>query len=134
MAVCYYYYQTILGLTIITLLRNVNFVQTSPTKNECADYCSTGGVCLESNAGPKCICLPEWGGERCDIPEKSTLIKSLSITRRIAADPSSDPCSYLPSNFCKNNGICFVDQTTNKFTCQCRDPYAGQYCEDFSSM
>lgn len=40
----------------------------------------------------------------------------------------NDPCLDLGSDFCRNNGLCYVDDDDN-FACQCRYGYIGTYCE-----
>jgi hypothetical protein len=132
------YYQKISGLFIILSLMNVNLVQSSSTTNQCLNYCSSGGVCLKSNNGPKCICLPKWTGERCDIPEKSTLGERLYSSRAGTKDARNDPCDSAPVNLCQHNGICHVEKDvasgSNVFACYCRYPYVGEYCQRVSGM
>ena len=48
-------------------------------------------------------------------------------------NPRNDPCSAAPLNFCKNNGICYIDGS-DKFACHCRYPYIGKTCEEESGM
>ena len=51
-----------------------------------------------------------------------------------SSEADNNPCNDLPADFCKNGGLCYVDETKNDFTCQCRFGYDGTYCEEVSGM
>ncbi len=123
------YYQTLFGLIIILAMMNTNLVQSAFVPNECFNYCSIGGVCLKSKDGPKCICLPKWTGERCDLPQNSTLIQQINASQANTTDLRNNLCNFLPTDFCKNDGVCYVDTTNYMFVCYCRYPYIGDNCE-----
>lgn len=66
----------------------------------------------------------------------ANFIQSSSITKEYDSkmgrvNPRNDPCSAAPLNFCKNNGICYIDGN-DKFACYCRYPYIGKTCEEES--
>jgi hypothetical protein len=123
------YHQSVFALIVILSLVNVDRVQSSSARNECLGYCSSGGVCLKSNNGPKCICLPTWTGERCDISQEFTLNQLVHASQADMANIRNNLCSFV-TDFCQNNGICYVNG--NEFACHCRYPYLGDNCEELS--
>ena len=118
------------NLIIILSMISVNRIQASSIPDACFSYCSNGGTCYQSNNGPKCLCSPQWVGERCHVRQNPTVVKE-RVPRQ--TDERSAQCNKLNPPFCQNNGICYVD-SNDKFACYCRDPYIGDYCEEKSGM
>jgi hypothetical protein len=122
------YYSNVFALIIIFSLVNANLSQLTTATKECMNYCSSGGVCLKSNNGPKCICLPEWTGERCDIPREFTLTKQMRASQIDTISLRNNLCTIAPLGYCQNGGVCYVNDGT--FACYCPYPYIGDYCEN----
>jgi hypothetical protein len=123
-------YPSVSTLIILVLLASLHVIQSNFISNECLNYCSNGGICLDNNNGPKCICLPEWTGQRCDFRQDFSLTKQMQNSQANMAIVRSNPCNSAPPAFCKNDGICYVNVV--KFACFCRYPYIGDNCEELS--
>ncbi|CAF2020319.1 unnamed protein product [Rotaria magnacalcarata] len=123
-------YLDVSTLVIVLLFSSLHLIQSNSISNECLDYCSNNGLCIETNNGRKCICLPEWTGQRCDFPRDSSLTKQMHNSLVDMTFVRNNPCNSAPAGFCKNNGICFVE--ASKFKCFCQYPYTGDYCDELS--
>ncbi|CAF3347944.1 unnamed protein product [Rotaria socialis] len=123
-------YPSVSTLIIILFLSSLQLIQSNSISNECLDYCSNDGLCIETNNGLQCICLPEWTGHRCDSPRDSSLTKQMYNSQVDMTFVRSNPCDSAPAGYCKNTGICFVEGVA--FKCFCPYPYTGEYCEDLS--
>ncbi len=113
--------------TILLLVSLANGKPSNPVATEC--NCANDAVCIKSDNRADCYCLPEWQGERCDIPReyKPSKIKINFQNSRI--DARNAPCSLVP-NLCTNGGLC---QYLNKnYSCACTDAYVGTRCQDLS--
>jgi len=113
--------------TILLLVSLANGKPSNPVATEC--NCANDAVCIKSGNRADCYCLPEWQGERCDIPReyKRNTIKINSQNSKISV--RSTPCSFAPT-FCKNGGICQNDSPSKELYCACPDAYVGTRCED----
>ena len=106
------------------LIINANLIASSSVSDQCDNYCTSGGACLITNTGPKCVCHLEWTGERCE-----TRLFENEVGK---ANSESNLCNFIPADYCKNGGKCYVDTLKNMFACFCTYPYTGQYCEQIS--
>ncbi|XP_055692338.1 low-density lipoprotein receptor-related protein 1 [Lutzomyia longipalpis] len=70
--------------------------------DSCANYCTDKGKCLNSMAGPKCICDTGYTGTKCE----------------------SRICDK-----CQNGGICVASEHSDGFRCECPKEYGGDLCE-----
>jgi len=122
------YSQNVLISVGILALLFAGHVQSSSATNECLDFCSSGGACLKTKNGPKCICSPEWTGERCDIRQELKLTEQMRISQVANLSLRDNRCSFAPEDVCNYNGVCYV--IDNQFACHCNYPYIGQYCEN----
>jgi hypothetical protein len=122
--------QNIFGLILLLLINNIN---SSVIRNEkCLKSCFNDAICSIKNEIIQCYCLPEWDGDRCDIPrEIQTDYEFLDENQIIKTQDRSDPC-LLISNLCNGHGTCFLNETSNKLSCQCAYPYAGPRCNERS--
>ncbi|UJR20195.1 hypothetical protein I4U23_023327 [Adineta vaga] len=119
------------SLIAILLMIIVNFAQSSSTTNSCSNYCSPGGACLKTKEGPKCICLPEWTGVRCEIQQTVGLTNRMSSSKVDQIHLRNNLCASIPPNYCNYNGECYVNGAF-QFACQCRYPFVGEFCKDVS--
>lgn len=73
--------------------------------NPCNNYCNNNGICEILNRGsePKCYCVQEWDGTRCE---------------------NASQCQ----NYCLNGGSCAI--TDNVRYCECLLEYEGRRCEN----
>jgi hypothetical protein len=115
-----------LSMLIVLSMTMANPVQSS----DCTNYCSSGGACLPTNEGPKCICYPEWTGKHCETRQVVAGLKGMSSSSAHGANLRTNLCDLLYPNYCKNNGICYVNDGI--FACHCRYPFVGEYCEQVS--
>ncbi|GBM44837.1 Cadherin-related tumor suppressor [Araneus ventricosus] len=68
--------------------------------------CFSGSSCHQDGTSFRCVCAPQYQGERCDIPRKESCTTSL----------------------CKNGGTC-QEAPNSGFFCLCRPGFKGLVCE-----
>ena len=112
---------------------HINLIRSGSIPDVCSSYCLNGGICYKSNENPKCFCLPQWTGERCNLLQNSTTTEQMPVIEGDMTDPRSAQCNKLNPPFCQNGGICYVD-TGDKFACHCQAAYFGENCEEESGM
>ncbi|CAF1306272.1 unnamed protein product [Rotaria sp. Silwood1] len=111
---------------IIFLISLANGYPSNDINNKCVNYCSNDALCLIINNNPRCYCLPEFDGERCQMirtTNRNTRIKFKQITEN---NPINPLCSYVP-DLCHNGGTCDVEESASgpKFICRCPISYDG---------
>ena len=117
-------------LGIAALLAALSFVHAHPSSmntKECLDYCANNGICVIINDAPRCYCMPEWEGERCDSARRLTVDQEEDQSIMRIARPRSPECAYVDDDFCKNGGLCRFDKSS--FGCTCKPAFIGFYCE-----
>jgi hypothetical protein len=101
---------------------------------KCLNYCSNDAICKVNDGIIQCYCLPEWDGERCDIPREIPQdYQFLDENFQVKGEFRSTPCDLVPG-LCLNGGVCYVNETASgaKLSCQCLFPKAGPRCEETS--
>jgi hypothetical protein len=113
--------------TILLLVSLANGKPSNPVATEC--NCANDAVCIKSGSRADCYCLPEWQGERCDIPREYKPTKMKINFQNSRIDARNTPCSFVPT-LCKNGGLCRYESSSKKLSCTCPDAYFGPRCED----
>jgi Notch-like protein len=113
---------------VLLSLLLVNGYPSDKNGKQCLNYCSNDGVCLIMDNKAQCYCLPEWEGERCDLPRINHEMKFKKTNIQLR----NSPCTYVPT-LCKNGGVCFFDDQEKKLACQCPYPYDGPRCDEYSA-
>lgn len=86
----------------------------------CYEYCFNDKVCKVIEGEAKCDCGADFSGSRCQTAITTTTTPPPPTTTNII-------CSYLPEDYCKNQGSCIVNN--GKAACQCPPTHYGTYCE-----
>jgi len=121
-------------IVLILFISLVNGYPSDINNDRCINYCSNNAVCLTVNNKPQCYCLPEWDGQFCDIIRKQKSNQNISQIKQMSKNNLRNvPCTYVP-DLCKNGGVCYLDDGTNKLACQCKYPYGGTRCDEYSGM
>lgn len=71
-----------------------------------------------------CLCKNGYIGERCE--EKINLCTA--IDEAVSFWESQQTISY--GNHCRNNGECYINESTNEVQCKCPAGYIGERCEE----
>uniref|UniRef100_A0A914XWF7 EGF-like domain-containing protein n=1 Tax=Panagrolaimus superbus TaxID=310955 RepID=A0A914XWF7_9BILA len=111
--------------------------------------CLNGGTCIDLAGDFKCICMPSWNGKNCEIPKPfspacdklmcmhgGVCRKSVFGEEFCQCSPrfdgkecekiKADPCQ---KNKCKNAVKCLPTNDYNSYTCECKNGYGGEFCE-----
>lgn len=132
MSLLRYFFLNVLILSIIFSLNDASSPysdKSASVEKSCEGYCSNNGICIMADNGPKCYCLSQWMGKRCDDirkPASNGLFHSFN-----SAQPSPrglTPCPADLSSACRNGATCFM-VNLEFFVCSCPPGLGGDFCD-----